>query len=154
MLPPTRAESRRYLDRTRARAWLVQIFYAWDLAGAPERAVAMLDRTLATRAVSPRREPYIRTVLQAFDDHRSDVDRKLEEALHNWRLERLSPIDRSILRVAATEMLHIPDVPPTVSIHEALQLAERYGGADSSRFVNGVLDALYRRTCRPEEFGS
>ncbi len=62
----------------------------------------------------------------------------------NWRLERLSAIDRNILRIGTVEILAMPDVPPAVAIHEAVRLAERYGSADSPRFVNGVLDAVSR----------
>jgi N utilization substance protein B len=62
----------------------------------------------------------------------------------NWRLERLSTLDRAVLRLAGTEMLFLDGVPPKVSIQEAIRLAEQYGGPDSPRFVNGVLDALYK----------
>ncbi|NIQ57710.1 MAG: transcription antitermination factor NusB, partial [Gammaproteobacteria bacterium] len=64
--------------------------------------------------------------------------------LTNWRLDRLSAIDRNVLRLAAAEMLFFDDVPPLVSIQEAVQLAEKYGTGESPRFVNGVLDALMR----------
>ena len=65
--------------------------------------------------------------------------------MDNWRLERLSAIDRGILRLGATEILHLPDIPPKASILEAVRLAESYGGNESPRFVNGVLDAIYKR---------
>jgi N utilization substance protein B len=60
-------------------------------------------------------------------------------------MERLSAIDRGILRLAAVELVHPGDVPPKVAIQEAIRLAEQYGGPESPRFVNGVLDALYKR---------
>jgi N utilization substance protein B len=63
----------------------------------------------------------------------------------NWRLDRLSAIDRNILRIGTVEMLRVRDVPPRVAIHEAIRLAERYGSEDSPGFVNGVLDAVSRR---------
>ena len=99
---------------------------------------------MATRRISPARLPYLRQVLALLDEHLSDIDRALQESLENWRLERLSSLDRGILRMAAVEMLHLPEVPPKVSIQEAIRLAEAYGGNDSPRFVNGVLDALYK----------
>ena len=74
------------------------------------------------------------------------MDRWLQDALENWRLERVSSLDRGVLRIAAAEMLHMEDIPPKASIQEAVRLAEAYGGNESPRFVNGVLDALYKRT--------
>jgi len=132
------------LDRTRARAWILQIQYRWESAGRPGSLRDALVETVATRRVSPRRIPYVRQVLALLDEHMADVDRTLQAALENWRLERLSTLDRAVLRLAAAEMLYMDDVPPKVSIQEAIRLSEQYGGIDSPRFVNGVLDALYK----------
>ena len=71
-------------------------------------------------------------------------DGALQGALENWRLERLATLDRAVLRLAAAELLFVDEVPPKVSIQEGIRLAEQYGGPDSPRFVNGVLDALYK----------
>ncbi|HJR68132.1 MAG TPA: transcription antitermination factor NusB, partial [Gemmatimonadaceae bacterium] len=65
----------------------------------------------------------------------------------NWRLERLGAVERAVLRIAAAELLR-GDPPPRVAIQEAVRLAERYGSAQSARFVNGVLDALARKMGR------
>ena len=83
-----------------------------------------------------------------MEAHLAEVDRTLQDAMENWRLERLSTLDRAVLRIAATEMLFADEGPPKVSIQEAIRLAEQYGGPDSPRFVNGVLDALYKRLPR------
>ncbi len=133
------------IDRSRARAWIVQVQYQWE-AGLEEKSLKdALAETLAMRRVSPRRLPYVRTILSLMDEHLAEIDQALQEALENWRLERVSTLDRAILRLAATEMLYVDDIPPKVSLQEAIQLAEAYGGDDSPRFVNGVLDALYKR---------
>lgn len=145
MSPPGGDEGARPSERRRARAWLVQIHYRWE-AGSREGSLRdALRETMETRRISPRRLPYIRRVVQSLDEHRAEVDEVLQGCLENWRLERVSAIDRAILRVAATEMLYLDDVPPKVSIKEAVALAERYGVDESPRFVNGVLDALYKR---------
>ena len=133
------------IDRSRARAWIVQIHYRWESTGASGTLRDAMVDTAATRRISPRRMPYVRRVLDALDEHLADVDRTLQGALENWRLERLSTLDRAVLRVAAAEMLYLDDVPPKVSIQEAIRLSEQYGGPDSPRFVNGVLDALFKR---------
>jgi N utilization substance protein B len=136
---------RERIDRTRARAWALQILYRWEAGGGGYTLRDALVETTATRRVSPRRLPYVRRILDALDDQLEEVDRRLVRSLDNWRLERLSSIDRSLLRLASTELLYLDDVPPKVSIQEAVRLAEQYGGPESPRFVNGVLDALYRK---------
>ena len=132
-------------DRGRARAWALQVLYRWESAGAGETILQALSKVLQTRRVASRRVPYLELLLEALQDHLPDVDRALQGALENWRLDRLSVMDRSILRIGATEILFLEDIPPKVSIQEGIHLAEAYGGKDSPRFVNGVLDALYKR---------
>ena len=125
---------------------MLQALYAWDLrAGQPldrvasqiwdDLAVPPDERTLASRIV--------RTILT---DGRA-LDAELAEVTTNWRLERLGAIERSVLRMGAAE-LRRGETPPRVVIQEAVRLAERYGSAQSARFVNGVLDALARRMGR------
>ncbi len=133
------------IDRTRARAWLLQIHYRWESASFEGSLRDALMDTTATRRIGPRRLPYIRSVLALLDEHLGDVDAALADALDNWRLERVSKTDRAALRIAAVEIMYMSEVPPKVSIQEAIRLAEAYGGDDSPRFVNGVLDALFKR---------
>lgn len=132
-------------DRSRARAWALQVLYRWESAGGGETISTALSRILQSRSVAPRRVAYLELLLEALQDNLPEVDRVLQSALENWRLERLSVMDRSILRLAATEMIFLEDIPPKVSIQEGIRLAEAYGGRDSPRFVNGVLDALFKR---------
>ena len=132
------------IDRHRARAWLLQIHYRWESASFDGSLRDALVDTVATRRVSPRRLPYIRSVLRLLEEHLGEVDARVSSALDNWRLERVGKIDRAILRIGAVEILYIEEGPPKVSIQEAIRLAEAYGGEDSPRFVNGVLDALFK----------
>jgi transcription antitermination factor NusB len=142
---------RERIDRTRARGWILQIHYRWEAgSGGLTLRDALVD-TVQTRTVAERRLPYIREVLDLMDENLPEVDRALHRALDNWRLERLSTIDRAILRLGATEILYMEEVPPKVSIQEGIRLAEAYGGPESPRFVNGVLDALYKASDRDPE---
>jgi N utilization substance protein B len=131
-------------DRSRARAWALQVLYLWESAGGGETITQALARVLQSRRVAPRRVSYIELLLETLQDNLPDVDRVLSSALENWRLDRLSVMDRSILRLGATELLFLDEIPPKVSIQEGIHLAEAYSGKDSPRFVNGVLDALYK----------
>jgi len=133
-------------DRSRARAWALQVLYLWESAGGGETIQKALTRVLHSRQVSPRRIAYLGLLLETLQDNLREVDRAVQSALENWRLDRLSVMDRSILRLAATELLFLEEIPPKVSIQEGIHLAEAYGGKDSPRFVNGVLDALYKRS--------
>jgi N utilization substance protein B len=132
-------------DRSRARGWALHVLYRWESAGGGETIESALSKVLQSRRVAPRRVPYIEFLLETLQDHLPEVDRAIQARLDNWRLERLSVMDRSILRLAAAEILFLEEIPPKVSIQEGIHMAEAYGGKDSPRFVNGVLDALYKR---------
>jgi transcription antitermination protein NusB len=143
-MTPLETTARERIDRYRAREWALQIHYRWESGAREDSFRDALSQTLSMRHISPRRLPYLRRVLNALDEHLAEIDRALQDALENWHLSRLSSIDRGILRLAATELLYLDDIPPKVSIQEGIRLAELYGGQDSPRFVNGVLDALYK----------
>jgi transcription antitermination protein NusB len=136
---------RHHIDRSRSRAWALQILYRWETSGHTSDLLQTLIDVQGTRRIGPNRLEYIRRILDGLEEHREALDLEISAALDNWRLERLSIIDRGILRIAALEMLNFEDVPPKVSIQEAVRLAERWGGNDSPRFVNGVLDALLHK---------
>jgi N utilization substance protein B len=82
------------------------------------------------------------------EGEKAAIDHLIEEASTNWRLTRMPMVDRNILRVAAYELLRCPDIPATVSINESIELAKRFGGADSRAFVNGIVDRLGRQLDR------
>jgi transcription antitermination protein NusB len=130
--------------RSRARSWALQVLYAWETRKLQESPVVTLAELNDDRNIAQASLPYARQLIDTFQTHRAEVDSAVQNSLANWRLERLSVIDRNILRLAASEMLFIDDVPPRVSIQEAITLAEKYSTNESPRFVNGVLDALMR----------
>ncbi|MGH7475017.1 MAG: transcription antitermination factor NusB [Longimicrobiales bacterium] len=139
--------------RTRARGWALQILYAWETRGMQESIDAVHADFIHERRIAPESRSYLGELLRQVEQHRSEIDLTVQSALTNWRLERLAVIDRNVLRLGAAEILFIPDVPPRVTIQEAIHLAEKYGTPESPRFVNGVLDALMRRA-RSEQGGS
>ena len=132
------------IDRSRARAWALQIHYRWESGGRVGSLRDALVDTTATRRIAPSRLPYIRNLLKLLDENLDEVDAVLTSSLDNWTLDRISAIDRAVLRIGAVELMERDDLPPKVAIQEAIRLAEAYGGDDSPRFVNGVLDALYK----------
>ena len=132
------------IDRTRARAWVLQIHYKWESSGFDGNLIDALRDTTATRIISQTRLPYIKKLVTLLENHLEEIDAHISSALENWHLDRVSSIDRGILRIGAVEICHLEEVPPKVSIQEAILLAEAYGGSDSPRFVNGVLDAVFK----------
>ena len=134
--------------RSRARAWALQVLYAWEARGADGSPLALLHEFEEERVIAAASREYLRELLTVVAERRREIDATLSEALTNWRIERLSVIDRNILRLGAAELLFIPDVPPRASIQEAIVLAEKFATAESPRFVNGVLDALLHRSGR------
>jgi len=136
---------------TRARARVLQALYAWDLRGEAglERVATQVWDDLAVSAEERRIAGQIVRTLVAS---RAAIDAELVEVTTNWRLERLGAVERSVLRLAAAELTR-GETPPRVVIQEAVRLAERYGSAQSARFVNGVVDALARRMGKLEARG-
>jgi N utilization substance protein B len=131
--------------RTRARGWALQTLYAWESRGAEVPVVQILREFAEERNIAAESREYLQQLVSAVGKNQAEIDAALTHSLTNWRLDRLSVVDRNILRLAAAEMLYIEEIPPRVSIQEALTLAEKYGTAESPRFVNGVLDALMRQ---------
>ena len=128
---------------TRARARALQALYAWDLRGEKnlERVATQVWDDLAVSAAERNiAAPLVRTIASSG----AQIDAELAEVTTNWRLSRLGAVERSVLRLAAAELTR-GETPPRVVIQEVVRLAERYGSAQSARFVNGVVDALARR---------
>ena len=124
----------------------MQALYAWDLV--PDGGlVAVGERLFTDLNVGPDERSLAAPLLAHAAASLNEIDRELAAVTTNWRLERLSAIDRSVLRLAATELLQ-GRTPPVTVIKEAIHLAERFGTDASARFVNGVVDALARRLGR------
>ncbi len=140
-MPRTRVE-------TRARARVLQALYAWDLRSTDVRDLGRIATQIwDDLAVSPDERRLASALVRTMQQNATSLDGELAEVTTNWRLERLSVIDRCVLRLGAAE-LYRAETPPRVVIQEAVHLAERYGSAKSAKFVNGVLDALARRLGR------
>lgn len=90
-------------------------------------------------------DPLIRGTLQ----HRADLDQHILKHCRNWELSRIAAVDRNILRLAVYEMLHREDIPPVVSINEAVEIAKKFSTQDSGKFVNGILDSIKAELMRP-----
>ena len=141
--------------RTRARELALQFLYQLDLRGndlLPE-AKGFFRDTAEEQDRSTR--DFAVQLVQGVATHREDLDRVIREVATNWEITRMAVIDRNVLRMAAFELYHCPDVPPKVAINEAIELGKRYSTQNSGAFINGILDKIKDRArpARPAAAG-
>ena len=129
-------------QRRRAREVAVQILFEDDVN--PRATVDQMKRFLHGRLNNPEMEEFAQTLILGVRRNLEEIDQKLSQIAANWSLDRMAGSDRSVLRLAAYEVLYT-ETPFRVAVNEAIDLAKRFGGAQSGAFVNGILDKL-----RPE----
>ena len=125
--------------RTRAREIALQALYRLDMN--PGSVAGDVDRFIAARLGHPSLVDFAQGLVAGVHDRRVELDALLDGRAEHWRVARMPATDRAILRLATFEMLG-GDVPGPVAVNEAIELAKRYGTADSARFVAGVLGRL------------
>lgn len=137
--------------RRKAREAALQVLYGLDMTkDDAEEATALFwemgtyaeDREEAIK-YTHRIRPFATYLIRGTWSHRKEIDDLIARYSEHWSLGRISCVDRSILRLAIFEMLYCDDIPPKVSINEAVDLGKLYGTENSSAFINGILDALY-----------
>jgi N utilization substance protein B len=124
--------------RRKAREIVLQVLYESEFS---ERSAAdILVEQFARRSSGDETEGYARALLDRVSENKASLDTSISEAAANWDLERISIIDRNILRFAMAEVLFFPDVPAKVIINEAIEIAHKFSSGDAGKFVNGILD--------------
>lgn len=132
--------------RTLARELALQLMYQLDLRGS--EVLEEVDGYLQQNSGDPEVLAFARDLLSGTWERRALIDAKIEEVAKNWQLKRMAAIDRNILRLATYELLFRDDVPPLVTINEAIDIAKKYSTKNSGPFVNGILDNI-RLRCAP-----
>lgn len=136
------------MARRRAREFALKALYQADLQGGGHMDAleglwaGMLDGETEGRPAEAEEMAFARRVVEGVATRGDEIDALIEKASKNWRLARMPIVDRSILRLATGEMLLLADVPASVSINEAVELAKSYGEKESRAFVNGILDRI------------
>jgi len=126
--------------RTTAREAALQLLYAVEAANEPQQTV-IREFWRETPGDAEGRK-YADRLLLGILQHRDAVDERIAEASENWRVERMTPVDRNLLRIGAYELEFVDEVPRAVVIDEAVEIAKRFGTKESSKFVNGVLERI------------
>ena len=133
--------------RREGRETAVQLLFSRDFCS--DGSTPDIEGFFSLHTASPAVRKHARSLFDGFVGHVAEIDQRIAGTLANFSMERLTTVDRNILRVAVFEMFHATEVPPIVAINEAIEIAKRLGGPDSSRFVNGVLDRLKEEVSRP-----
>ncbi len=133
--------------RRNSREAALQFLYQEDFTIGPDQQfgydlVERFDLFCSLFQVNKKARRYSLVLLQGITDNLERIDRLIADAASNWRLVRIAATDRNLLRIATFEMMEMADVPPQVAINEAVEIAKRFAGEDSPKFINGVLDAV------------
>lgn len=126
--------------RTRARELTVQFLYQLDLRG--QGVLGDLDEFLERESDDPAVLKFARRLTLGTQEHQTDTDSCLRGVAQNWDLGRMATVDRNVLRMAIFELLFCPDIPPKVTINEAIEIGKKFSTANSGAFINGILDRV------------
>ena len=141
-------------ERRRSRELALQALFALEFDEQPLDACITQMRARAEEPPSddeelaelvrggPSMQSFAERLVQGVREHHAEIDALLGRFSTNWKVSRMALVDRNILRVACFELLHLSDVPPKVTLNEAVEIAKRYGSTDSSAFINGILDRI------------
>lgn len=140
-------------QRRQCRVAAMQYIYAWSI-NRPSNLVD--DLSVFFEGQDEERDYYnfAEELVHGFVEYSAEIDDKIMGLAKNWDFERIAKIDLAILRLAAFELLYRKDIPPVVTINEAIDLSKEYSTAESRRFVNGILDRLKGELDRPSRTAS
>ncbi|MDR1279797.1 MAG: transcription antitermination factor NusB [Opitutaceae bacterium] len=130
-----------FAQRRDSRAAAMQYLFAWSL-NTPANLAGDLRAFLETLPNPREHYAYAEEVIHGVLQNIADIDGRIRTLTQNWEFARIARIDLAILRLAIYEMIFRKDVPPVVSINEAVNLSKEYSNADAKRFINGILDRL------------
>lgn len=133
--------------RHEARQWAVQFLFQRDFnAGDIESALAEFwqDKKSGDKA-----RLFAEELIKGVESKKEELDRLIRNYAEHWDVKRMGAVDRNVMRVALYEMIHRPDIPPVVSINEAVEIAKDLSGVESGKFVNGILDRACKEQDRP-----
>ncbi len=133
--------------RREGREAAIQFLYQQDIHG--DHTSDLSADFWAFRETKASVREYAENLIAGVNTNLAGVDARIVKFVENFGIERLAAVDRNILRLAIYEMFHCMETPPVVAINEAIEIARKFGGEDSSRFVNGVLDKIKGELTRP-----
>ena len=133
--------------RRKAREKALQMLFQLDFYG--EDAETICNTFWKGNPVGQQVREFAEVLVKGTLAHIESIDRMIASTIENWTMERLASVDKAILRFATYELIYIADIPPNVTINEAVEIAKSYGTEESGRFVNGVLDKIREKFVTP-----
>jgi transcription antitermination protein NusB len=130
-------------NRRKARELVLQGLYAWEMN--QDRFEAIIETFNDGIREDPDTVEFASTLMRKSVRQKDELDSDIRSVVKNWDFDRLALLDRLILRLAVAELLYFSEIPPKVTINEAIDLAKKFSTEQSGQFVNGILDALYRK---------
>jgi transcription antitermination factor NusB len=129
--------------RTQARECALKILYQSDVT---RREINPCAKSFweSMEDIDQSVQEFTERLTKGIEGKIKDIDEKITQYATNWQLKRMAIIDRNVLRLGVYELLYASDIPPKVSINEAVELAKKYGDVESSKFVNGILDKIHK----------
>lgn len=131
-------------NRHLARAIVLQSLYEWDFYGQKSALLDILQRNLQEFAPELDEKSFAEMIAGGILEHQATIDDTIRAFAPDWPLEKITTVDRNVLRIGSYELMFNFDIPSKVAINEAIELAKTFGGESSGKFVNGVLGAVYR----------
>ena len=128
--------------RRKSRELALQALYQWNITRQDPSLI--LAEQKANFSPADEKDEFAQQIVAGVLEHYIHIDQLIEKFSEHWRLDRISIIDRNILRMAIFELLFREDIPPRVTLNEAIDLGKRFGSEESSAFINGILDRIQR----------
>ena len=135
--------------RRKAREYALQGLYMYEISGTPVEDLIAIG--WAETPVPDNIRELSVTLIEGSIRDISEIDKIINKHSKNWKFERLTAVDKSILRMSIFSLLYLRDIPPAVSINEGIELGKIYGGESSGQFINGILDAVRKHDLEEEE---
>ncbi|MBU1033232.1 MAG: transcription antitermination factor NusB [Patescibacteria group bacterium] len=132
--------SNRHLARTVA----LQSLYEWDFYDEKKDAGKIVERNIKEMAPDLDEKDFAENIVKFVLENQKEIDSIISKFAPDWPLEKITTVDRNVLRIGTYELVFNQDIPSKVSINEAIEVAKTFGGESSGKFVNGVLGAIYR----------
>jgi len=129
--------------RSKGREYVLQMLYQVDITGDSwEEILKNFWESKADEEISEDLKEFSSSLLKGAVEHLQEIDTQIKKYAENWQLERMAFVDRNIMRLGCFELLFREDIPPKVAINEAVELAKKYSGSESGKFVNAILDKI------------
>ncbi|MCO1600045.1 transcription antitermination factor NusB [Desulfosporosinus nitroreducens] len=142
------------MSRRLARETALQVLFQRDLTKEPFSIAEEVQRWAKEFVVPEPSKDFAQELVEGTIEHQAQIDQTIASYAQDWTINRMAKVDRNVMRLATYEILFRSDIPGRVSLNEAIELAKRFGGEESAKFVNGILDRIVESAVKAEQKGA